>query len=190
MARGVLLVIATLAFALLSLAGAIVVRAYLRFRGTRVVKCPETDKPAAVEVDATHFALRTPLGEPGLRLKDCSHWPERQGCGKRCLKQIESAPDECLVRTIATRWYQGKSCCLCGKCFEGIHWSDHKPALMDSEGRTLQWYEIRPDKLPEVLVTHLPICWNCYVNETLRRRYPELSVERPSDLAQVRHKTS
>lgn len=190
MGRGVFLVAAILAFALLGLVGVVALRAYVRFRGTRVITCPENDKPAAVEVDVMHFALRTALGESGLRLKDCSHWPQRQGCGKRCLKQIESAPNECLVRTMATRWYCGKSCRLCGKCFEGIRWSDHKPALMDPNGRTLQWSEVRPDKLPEVLVTHLPICWNCYVNETLRHRYPELSVKRSSDLAQIRHKTS
>ncbi|HEY3131409.1 MAG TPA: hypothetical protein VGL91_18280 [Acidobacteriota bacterium] len=106
------------------------------------------------------------------------------------MKQVESAPEECLVRTIATQWYQGKSCSLCGKNFYRIRWSDHKPALINPEHGTLEWHEISPDKLPAVLATHQPICWNCHVSETLRRCYPELSLERASDLAQIRHKTS
>ncbi len=190
MAKGGFLFVAILAVATLIALFVVIVRTYLRFRGTRVIARPETNQPAVVEVDAKHLAATTPLGEGSLRLKNCSHWPERQGCGKRCLKQIQSAPQECLVRTIATRWYQGKSCSVCGKCFEGIRWSDHRPALIDSEHRTLQWHEVRPDKLTEVLASHQPVCWNCHVAERLRRRYPELSVERPSDLAQVRHKTS
>jgi len=30
---------------------------FLKFRGKRVITCPETRKPAAVEVDAAHAAL-------------------------------------------------------------------------------------------------------------------------------------
>ena len=43
---------------------------YLKFRGTRVVTCPETKEPAAVEVDAKYAAFTVPIGERGLRLKD------------------------------------------------------------------------------------------------------------------------
>ena len=75
-------------FLLLSSAVAV----YLKFRGTRLVTCPETKEPAAVEVDAKYAAIAAPTGERGLRLKDCSRWPESQDCGQQCLGQISVGP--------------------------------------------------------------------------------------------------
>jgi len=53
-------------------------RAYLNSRGKRLVTCPETQKPEAVDVDAGETALGVFFAEPTLRLKKCSRWPERQ----------------------------------------------------------------------------------------------------------------
>lgn len=152
-------------------------RTYRTFRGTRVVTCPETGAPAAVEVDAIHAAMGAGLKEPPLRLRECSQWPERRNCGQGCLTQIELAPADCLARTMLTRWYEGKSCALCGHPVGEIRWGDHKPALLSPDRETLTWTEVRPERLPEVLSTHLAVCWNCHVAETLRRKYPELVVE-------------
>ena len=33
------------------------VRAYSRYRGTKIVTCPETGRPAIVEVDALHASI-------------------------------------------------------------------------------------------------------------------------------------
>ena len=52
------------------------VLAYFKFRGVRVVTCPETAKSAAVEVDAQHAALKGVIGKLNLQLKSCSRWPE------------------------------------------------------------------------------------------------------------------
>jgi len=156
-----------------------VARAYLKFRGARVVTCPETKAPAAVELDARHAAFTAAFGEPDLRLKDCSRWPQRRECGQECLEQIELAPMECLARTMLTGWYEGKSCALCRKAFGEIQWLDHKPALLSPERNAVEWHEVRAEKLPEVLATHRALCWNCLVAETFRRRFPELVVERP-----------
>ena len=41
--------------------GLVAVRAYLRYRGTRVVTCPVTGDTVAVEVDATHAAVTAPV---------------------------------------------------------------------------------------------------------------------------------
>jgi hypothetical protein len=153
--------------------------AYLKFRGTRLITCPETKAPAAVEVDAKHAAATAFLGQPALRLQDCSRWPERRDCDQACLKQIEAAPADCLVRTILTRWYEGKVCVLCRKPFGDIAWSLHKPALMNAERQTVEWHEVRPEQVPQVLATHLPVCWDCHIVETFRRLHPELVVERP-----------
>jgi len=50
---------------------------------------------------------------------------------------------------------------------------------MDSAGRTFEWHEVRPEKVPESLATHQPVCWNCHIAETFRRQFPQLIVERP-----------
>jgi hypothetical protein len=153
--------------------------AYLKFRGTRLITCPETKAPAAVEVDARHAAATAALGRPSLRLQDCSRWPGRRGCGQECLKQVEAAPADCLVRTILTRWYQGKVCALCRRPFGDVAWSLNKPALMNAGRETFEWHEVRPEELPGVLATHQPVCWNCHLAESFRRRHPDLVVDRP-----------
>ncbi len=158
--------------------------AWLKFRGTRVVTCPETKKPAAVQVEAGHAAW-TSFSGPDLRVKHCSHWPgtlaaaparELRNCGEACLSQIEAAPRDYLVRTIVTDWYQGKTCLYCGKPLGKINLERH--ALLDLEGVTVEWRDLQPETIPGVLTTHRPVCWNCHIAETFRRLYPELVVDR------------
>src|SRR6266498_5446234 len=112
--------------------------AYLKFRGTRIISCPETCKPAAVEVDAGRAVLTEISGEPKLQLKYCSRWPELQDCGQDCLRQIELSPEECLVRNILADWYRGKKCIHCGKPIGEIDWLENKPALHTPQGLTVQ----------------------------------------------------
>jgi len=152
--------------------------AWLRYRGTRVVVCPENRKVVAVEVDAAHAALSAPQGRPELRLEDCTRWPEKAGCGQECLSQIESSPEGCRVRTILGDWYQGKSCALCGKPFGEIHWHDHKPALVDANGSFVEWGAFRPEQIMGILPIHKPVCWDCFQAESFRRDHPELVTER------------
>ena len=185
----VYLIVAIVALGALIFVLWVAARAYLKFRGMRLVTCPETREPAAVEVDAKHAAFTTVLGMPSLQVKDCSHWPERQSCEQRCLAEIELAPEGCLVRTILAKWYEGKSCTFCLKALGEINWSEHKPALMSPERVTFEWSEIHAERLPEVLATHMPVCWNCHIAETFRRRYPELVVYRPRRGAES-HRTS
>jgi hypothetical protein len=150
---------------------------YLKYRGKRVITCPETKRPAAVEVDAAHAAL-TDFSHPDLHLKACSRWPERQECGQECLLQVQLSPEDCLVRSILTSWYDGKHCVSCGKQFGEIHWSDHKPALLSPEGYTVEWREVAPEKVPDLLATHFPICWDCHITESFCRQHPEMIVDR------------
>lgn len=153
--------------------------AYLRFRGTRLIICPETQRPAAVCVDAGYSAITAPFGKTKLRLSDCSRWPERRACGQECLTQVELAPEECLVRTILTRWYRNKLCVFCRKPLDDVHWLEHKPGLLSPNGKSVEWHEVRPETLPEVLATHRPVCWNCHVAETFRHAFPKLVIDRP-----------
>ncbi|HKY05935.1 MAG TPA: hypothetical protein VJQ56_13655 [Blastocatellia bacterium] len=152
--------------------------ALFKYRGKRVITCPETRQPAAVEVDARHAAATAAIGRLDLRLKDCSRWPEKKDCDQACLLQVELSPEECLLRNIIARWYAGKSCVLCGRPFGHINWIDHKPAIMDEEGKTLEWGEIAAERVPAAMDTHTPVCWDCHVAETLRRIAPEVVTDR------------
>ena len=175
---GAYIAAAAVTFAILFLAWRGVL-AYFRFRGVRLVSCPETAESAAVEVNARHAALTRGIGHVYLQLKSCSRWPERQGCGQECLRQIEAAPEDCLVRAILTRSYQGKSCVYCRKPLEEMDWLEHRPALMRPDAVTFEWKDISPETIPEVLLTYAPVCWNCHVGATFRRRYPHLVIDRP-----------
>ena len=46
-----------------------IVRAYSRYRGTKIVTCPETGRPAIVEIDALHASLTSIVGLPDIRLE-------------------------------------------------------------------------------------------------------------------------
>jgi hypothetical protein len=155
-------------------------RVYLTFRGNRLVSCPENHRPAAVRVAAGKSALRAMAEKEQLKLSTCSRWPERQACGQECLAQIEEAPKACLVSTIINRWYQGGECVYCHKPFGEIHWHDHPPALLNREGKTLEWNQIPPEHLQEAFGAHRPVCWSCHMAETFRREHPEKVVDRPS----------
>lgn len=168
------LAISVLVVAGVALASFVLVRRFLALRGARVVQCPENRETAAVAVNP----LRAALGA-GLQLNDCSRWPERHACGRECLVQIERAPDGCLVRHVVSRWYEDKTCVVCGKALGSVDWFDRKPAVVDPDGRTHTWQDMRPETLPQILATHRAVCFDCYVAETFRREHPELVLDNP-----------
>jgi hypothetical protein len=175
-----LYVLVGLSVALLLFRMGVAVRTYFRLRGKMLVTCPETKMPSAVDVDAKGAAEQSILAEPHLRLSECSRWPERKGCGQECLSQIESAPEERLVRTFVAKRFAGKACAYCGKPIEDIDWlGGQRPALLDPDRKTVQWDQIRPESLPVLLDKYELVCWSCHITETFRREYAELVVERP-----------
>ncbi|HYW48089.1 MAG TPA: hypothetical protein VE959_34820 [Bryobacteraceae bacterium] len=151
--------------------------AWNKYRGRRVITCPENQRPAGVMVNAAHAAA-TALGKaPELRLSTCSRWPGRQGCGQECLSQIQASPEDCLVRNILLNWYRGKVCASCGHPFADIEWS-HKPALLTAGKVSLEWNQVSADKLFEVLAASQPLCFACHMANTLVREHPDLAVDR------------
>jgi len=164
----------------LFLFGRRLVGTWTKYRGTRVVVCPENREIVAVNVDAGHAAFSAPQGRPHLRLEDCTRWPEKAGCGQECLGQIEAAPEACLLRNILAEWYQGKKCAFCGRPFRAIHWHDHEPGLVAPHGGAIvAWTAFRPEEVLDVLATHAPVCSDCRVAEGFRREHPELVTDRP-----------
>jgi hypothetical protein len=183
------LVLAIAALAVVYL-GIRVARRYAQLRGTRVVRCPETNESVGVEVDAGRAALGAAFGTARFELTDCTRWPERRDCGRECLGQIEAAPVDCLVRTKLTAWYAGKACAVCGKPIGAVDWAHHRPALATPEHRTIGWQEVAAERLAEVLGTHKPVCWDCHVTETFRRQHPELVLDSPWQKNGTRSPTS
>lgn len=171
------LLIALVAVALVYFVARRYAGAWWKFRGQRVITCPENIQPAGVLVDAKH-AADTSFGTPDLRLSACSRWPERAGCGQECLRQIEASPEDCLVRNILAKWYEGKSCVYCGKPIGEIQWADRKPALLAPQQVTVDWSQIAPQDLPATLVNAQPVCFSCHIANTLVREHPELIVDR------------
>ena len=155
------------------------VRSFSRYRGPRVVTCPETEKPTIVEVDALHASLTSTVGLPDIRLKDCARWPLKEQCGQECLMDLDVAPDRCLVSGVLMHWYRDKNCVYCGKAFPELHWVDHRPALLSTNRNLLTWNEVNLDQLRNVRETHSPVCWDCYIAQDFREHHPDLVVFRP-----------
>ncbi len=154
-------------------------RTWIRFRGVRVITCPENHESAAVKVDAFRAAEWAAIaGEAPLRLSKCSRWPEMAGCGQECLAQIESSPEACALQSIVTAWYDGKRCVSCQKEIGAIVWHERPPALRAPDGTSREWKEIAPETLPRVFTTHQPVCWPCHVRDTFVHEHGELVVQR------------
>lgn len=168
---------AALVVSLLALAvgAAVLARTWWAWRQRRLITCPENEKPAAVRVDA----LRAAISPAGLRLSECSRWPEKEGCGQECLRQIERGPGECLVRTLVARWYEDKSCACCGKAIRDVAWADQRPGLRAPDGTYLAWPDVPPEALPDLFKTHAAVCWDCLVVQKVAREHPESVTLRP-----------
>jgi hypothetical protein len=154
------------------------VRASQRFGGERVIICPETGKQAMVELDVRRAAISSLLGQTDLRLENCWRWPIKQDCGQECLLQLDIPDENCLVRSVLEKWYRNKSCAFCQRPFAEVDLTDHKPALLNQEGVTVEWKQVPVSGVMEAMATCLPVCWNCHVAQTFRREHGDLVVDR------------
>jgi len=179
-ASATLYLLAALASVLLVSRALRVAMGWWRLRGQRLITCPETHAPAAVAVSASSTAAHELFTTSSLKLKTCSRWPSRRDCDQACVPQIEAAPDDTLVRTIANRWFAGKTCLYCGKPIAASPRVAHGAALRGQDGQTLQWTEVPPEHLPQLFRTHSPVCSNCHIAETFRRIHPEFVTDRAS----------
>jgi len=163
------------------------VRASQKFGGERVIICPETGKQAMVELDVRRAAVSSLIGQTDLRLENCWRWPMKQNCGQECLLQLDMGDENCLVRSVLEKWYRDKACTFCERPFEKIELIDHRPALLNPEGVTVEWKQVPISAVIEAMSTYLPVCWNCHVAQTFRREHPELVVDRSLPLVDRSH---
>jgi hypothetical protein len=164
-------------------------RTYFKFRGKRLVTCPETHKTAAVELDAKEAAREALTQNPRMQLSECTRWPERKDCGQECLNEIAMSPSDCLVRNIVIDWFGDKDCVFCGKSIAEVKewWVDHKPALLTPEKQIVVWNEFAAEQLPELFEKCEPVCWSCAATETFRKDHPDMVTDRAPTPLRVRH---
>jgi len=148
-------------------------RNWFRFRGVRLIVCPENYQPAAVKVDAKRAARWAALsGEADLHLNACSRWPEKEGCDQACLSQIEDSPEKSALQNIVETWFDGKRCYFCR------HMIDEVGAVVTPQGGVIDWTQIVPEQVPNFLAVSDPVCRRCYTVESFRREHPEMVIER------------
>jgi hypothetical protein len=169
--------LAVVAAGALALALFPLIKAWRKARGTRPTACPETEEPAAVEIDPVDAAFHAFLEPREVHLQSCALWSEKAGCGQACMARMTDAPDGCLVHSIFAEWCEGKPCDLCDKKLS-VGSGEHQPALMSLDRVTSEWADLRVEDISGILLTHRPICWDCHVVETLQRMHPELTTGR------------
>ena len=78
-------------------------RLVAKYSGTRLVQCPENQRPAVVKIDAPYLAATEMDGRPNLRLCECTRWPERSHCAQECAGQALEVepypPGKAKIRT-------------------------------------------------------------------------------------------
>jgi hypothetical protein len=154
------------------------VKALSGYRGSKVVY-PETGRSTVIELDAVDASLTSTVDLPDVPLKHYWHWPIKEQRGHEGLVDLDVRTGQCLISGVLMRWYRGKHCVYCCKPFPELHWIDHHPALL-SPGRKLRsWFEVNQDNLWDVLETHMPVCWNCYIAQKFRLDHPDLAAYRP-----------
>lgn len=145
---------------------------YVRYRGKRIVTCPETNLPVSTEIDAALAAGTWIAAQPCFVVTACSRWPEHAGCAQACALQIEASPEETLVRMIVTRWYAERNCVYCARPIADIG-GVVSPALLTADGELCEWAEVAADDLPRFLANSVAVCATCELAEDFRRRFPE-----------------
>jgi len=78
---------AVVALACLYVLFPVVVHTFRRYSHKMVLRCPETNGSAEVDIDAQAAAFSSTFGRPLLRVKNCSLWARERGCGQGCVKE-------------------------------------------------------------------------------------------------------
>ena len=151
---------------------------YVRYRGKRIVTCPETRLPVGAEINAALAAGTWLVTQPRFVITACSRWPERAGCDQACAPQIEAAPEETRVRNIVADWYGQRTCVYCTRPIREIG-GLVVPALRTPEGELREWKDVAAEDLPRLLEHSFAVCASCELTEDFRRRNPSLVIDRP-----------
>lgn len=150
----------------------------VRYRGQRIVTCPETHTAVATEIHAVLAASSWIVTQPRLVIASCSHWPERAGCDQACLSQIEASPEGTLVRNIVAKWYDERTCVYCAMPIHDVGFGAVVPALLSPDGALREWKDVAIEELPRMLESAGAVCARCELVEDFRRRFPNRVIDR------------
>jgi hypothetical protein len=152
------------------------VRVWRRLTGNRLVTCTATGYPAAVRSDVLKAAFTALVfRSPKIRITHCSRWATGGPCDQGCI--AEALAPESTVQSVVAQWYKNKKCVYCAKPIAPQSFG-HRAALLDPQGTTREWSDVPADRVPDSLRTNWPVCWNCHVAETFRRKHPDLVTDR------------
>lgn len=157
----------------------IAVRTWIRVRGTRVVVCPETQKPVAVRVDVGHAIASAVREKADLKLTSCSRWPESQDCDQPCVRQIEAAPVETRPKAIAAHFFGRQRCAICSHPIGTPSSLTLQPGFMDpATHQVYAWNDVPPQDLSRAIAAWRPLCPDCTLAESFRHDSPERVTDR------------
>jgi hypothetical protein len=88
MDKPLLVIAAVLALGLIYVVFPVVMAAFMGYRKSRQVNCPEERKTATLNIDVKAAAWSAALGKNQLQISGCSLWPEKSGCKQTCLAQV------------------------------------------------------------------------------------------------------
>jgi hypothetical protein len=60
---------------------------YRNFIRMQVVRCPEIQRLAEVDLDIGYAVRSALVGSPHARVIGCTRWPERKGCLAKCISE-------------------------------------------------------------------------------------------------------
>ena len=154
--------------------------AFLRYRGTRVVVCPENREMVAVRVDAGARGPQRPAGPPRPAPR-VLHALAREGG----LRPGVPRPDRVGPRGLPPaehprRLVPGQELRVLRPLLPRHPLA--RPQARPPRARTgaiVAWDAFRAEQVVDVLATHKPVCWDCRVAESFRREHPELVTDRP-----------
>jgi len=150
---------------------------YVRYRGKRIVTCPETHEAVSTEINAALAAGTWLVTQPRFVVTACSRWPERAGCDQACAPQIEADAEGTRVRDIVTHWYTERTCVYCAKPIEDLVGATG-PGLLNADGELYEWSDIAAEDLPRTLANSVAVCARCELAEDFRRRFPNRVIDR------------
>jgi len=76
-------------------------------------------------------------------------------------------------------FFEGKQCADCGRPIAPVRAFELRPGLMNAKTHeAISWDDIPDANLSSTLETHVAICSNCAVLETVRTKRPDLVVDR------------
>lgn len=126
---------------------------------TQEVLCPETRRPARVELDRRHEIVSFFRAHCEAKLKSCTRWPERADCNTDCIAQIEP---QMKAEEILGKWYDRQNCAVCGMPLVRADWQRGRAAGLDESGRFVPLREMDWRQFPMALDAYRPICYKCH----------------------------